>query len=171
MISFLSKYDSVLKLHFENSTRFKGTSNLIQNDLILSVGEVMLKTIKKEISEASFVAFILDETTDISNTSQLSKIVRYVTKQGQIKERFLGFVDVSMQRTALALNEIVLSTIEDLDCGLKLVGQSYDGAAVMAGQLGGLQAKVKETYPSALFVHCMAHRLNLVMQQSLNKIR
>ncbi|XP_030752246.1 zinc finger MYM-type protein 1-like [Sitophilus oryzae] len=76
-----------------------------------------------------------------------------------------------MQRTALALNEIVLSTIEDLDCGLKLVGQSYDGAAVMAGQLGGLQAKVKETYPSALFVYCMAHRLNLVMQQSLNKIR
>lgn len=171
MIHFLSKYDEVLKHHLDNSTRFKGTSNLIQNDLILNVGEVILKKIKHEINEASFVAIILDETTDIANNSQLSKVVRYVTKQGEIKERFLGFFDVSMQRTALALNDIVQLIIDDLDCGSKLVGQSYDGAAVMAGHLGGLQAKVREAYPSALFIHCMAHRLNLVLQQSLNNIK
>ncbi len=38
----------------------------------------------------------------------------------------------------------------------KLVAQTYDGAAVMASALNGLQAKVKAIAPSAMFVHCYA---------------
>jgi hypothetical protein len=33
----------------------------------------------------------------------------------------------------------------------KLVGQTYDGAAVMAGELNGLQKKIKSIAPQALF--------------------
>lgn len=172
LCNLLAKYDETLKLHFENSTVFKGTSNIIQNDLIACVAEIMLKKIKNEIDEASFIAIILDETTDVANISQLSKVVRYVTRKGEIKERFLGFVNVTTDRTALALYNIVQTIIVDeLNCGSKLIAQSYDGAAVMSGELGGLQTRVRETYPSALFVHCMAHRLNLVLQQSLNSIK
>ncbi|CAI6353814.1 unnamed protein product [Macrosiphum euphorbiae] len=35
---------------------------------------------------------------------------------------------------------------------------------VMSGHLTGLQARVKEVAPNALFTHCLAHRLNLVLQ-------
>ncbi|KAL7826312.1 hypothetical protein AOLI_G00315210 [Acnodon oligacanthus] len=35
----------------------------------------------------------------------------------------------------------------------KLVAQTYDGAAVMASALNGLQANVKAIAPSAMFVH------------------
>ncbi len=45
------------------------------------------------------------------------------------------------------------------------MAQTYDGAAVMASALNGLQAKVKAIAPSAMFVHCYAHRLNLVLSQ------
>ena len=38
--------------------------------------------------------------------------------------------------------------------------QCYDGAVVMASGLNGVQAKVKEKAPMALFIHCYAHRLN-----------
>jgi len=34
----------------------------------------------------------------------------------------------------------------------------------MAGHLNGVQAKIKEVAPMALFTHCLAHRLNLVLQ-------
>nr|CAH7712282.1 unnamed protein product [Callosobruchus chinensis] len=40
----------------------------------------------------------------------------------------------------------------------------------MSGHLNGLQAKIKEQAPQAVFVHCLAHRLNLVLQQSCNSI-
>ncbi|CAH1112187.1 unnamed protein product [Psylliodes chrysocephalus] len=52
--------------------------------------------------------------------------------------------------------------------GSKLVAQSYDGAAVIAGHLEGLQAKVKKKLKHAIFVQCIAHRLNLVLSRSMD---
>ncbi len=33
----------------------------------------------------------------------------------------------------------------------------------MSGHLGGVQAKLQSVIPSAIYVHCYAHRLNLVL--------
>lgn len=171
LISLMAKYDDCLKNHLEQSSVFRGTSNRIQNDLISAVATIILKRIKQEIDEARFIAIVLDETTDITNFSQLSIVIRYVKSDGSIQERFLGFKNVSENRTADALYSLVYNVIKDINGEKKLVAQSYDGAAVMAGQLGGLQAKVRETFPSALFVHCFAHKLNLVLSQSINHIK
>lgn len=62
----------------ENSNVFTGTSSDIQNDLIESVANVLKKEIKNEIKNTPFVAIIMDETSDISNKSQLSILFRYV---------------------------------------------------------------------------------------------
>lgn len=43
------------------------------------------------------------------------------------------------------------------------VSQSYDGASVMSGRVGGIQAKIKDLCPQATYCHCYAHRLNLVL--------
>jgi hypothetical protein len=45
----------------------------------------------------------------------------------------------------------------------QLMGQGYDGANVMSGSISGVQARMREKYKFAMFVHCMAHRLNLVI--------
>ncbi|CAI6375386.1 unnamed protein product [Macrosiphum euphorbiae] len=37
----------------------------------------------------------------------------------------------------------------------------------MSGHLNGLQSKVLEKYPKAMFTHCYAHVINLILQQSL----
>jgi hypothetical protein len=54
---------------------------------------------------------------------------------------------------------------------VELVGQTYDGAAVMAGELNGLQKKIKSVASQALFSHCYVHKLNLVLQDSCTQIR
>jgi hypothetical protein len=51
------------------------------------------------------------------------------------------------------------------------VAQPYDGAAVMAGEDAGLQAKLREHCKDAVFFHCYAHRLNLVLSQSVGFIK
>lgn len=38
------------------------------------------------------------------------------------------------------------------------------------GNISGLQTRVTEVYPYALYVHCVAHRLNLVVQDALTEI-
>jgi hypothetical protein len=46
---------------------------------------------------------------------------------------------------------------------LKCVAQTYDGAAVMSGDVGDVQAHLKKKHPEAIYVHCYAHELNLVL--------
>jgi len=79
-------------------------------------------------------------------------------------ERFLGFFNVSEDRTAEGLFNLMNSVLQKFDFKTKLIGQCYDGASVMAGNLNGVQAKIKDVAPMALFTHCLAHRLNLVLQ-------
>ena len=76
----------------------------------------------------------------------------------------MGFHNVSEDRTAQGLFNLVNSVLHEFDIENKLVGQCYDGACVMSGHLTGLQARVKEVAPNALFTHCLAHRLNLLLQ-------
>ena len=40
---------------------------------------------------------------------------------------------------------------------------STDGCSAMKGKDNGVQARIRNTYPKAVFVHCSSHRLNLVV--------
>ena len=64
----------------------------------------------------------------------------------------------------------VLSGME-VDAASHLVAQCYDGANVMAGRLNGLQALMRQKVcPMGIYVHCWAHRLNLVVVSSIQAI-
>lgn len=149
---------------------FTGQSKTIQNELISCCEDYLNSFIKQEISNSNFFAVIADDTTDITEKSQCSITIRLVNNIGELKERFLGFFDVSADRTASALFEVLTDVLQPFDFKSKLVAQCYDGASVMAGELNGLQSKIKSVAPSALFIHCAAHRLNLVLQQAANSI-
>ena len=42
------------------------------------------------------------------------------------------------------------------------MAQTYDGASVMLSELNGVQDKIKEDLPEAIFFHCHVRKLNLV---------
>ena len=50
------------------------------------------------------------------------------------------------------------------------VAQCYDGASVMSGWANGVQAKIWEHAPNAVYIHCDAHRLNLVLIDTISDI-
>ncbi|KAF2899736.1 hypothetical protein ILUMI_06438 [Ignelater luminosus] len=167
----MARNDNLLKSHIVNSTVFRDVSSTIQNELISSVGKVMIQEIKAELSKAPFVALIMNETSDINVPSQLSTVVRYVSAKGSVEKRFLHFTDVSSDRTANGLLQHALKVLGDLDCTGKLLAQTYNRAAVMALEHGGLQAKLRQHCKSATFIHCCAHKLNLVLSQSVSFIK
>lgn len=82
-----------------------------------------------------------------------------------IVEKFNGFINCSESQNARSLSEYILRYHKE--CGLspnaKLVAQSYDGAKVMSGRFNGIQALIKCKFPYAIYAHCMAHRVNLVV--------
>ena len=59
----------------------------------------------------------------------------------------------------------------EVDSRSHLVAQCYDWAAVMSGRKRGLQSLMRaEVCPKAIYVHCYAHRLNLVVLSSVFSI-
>ena len=52
-----------------------------------------------------------------------------------------------------------------------VVGQSYDGAANMAGKNNSVQTLIQKDWPHAKFVHCYAHKLALVIKGACSGVK
>ncbi|XP_050065523.1 zinc finger protein 862-like [Aphis gossypii] len=128
--------------------------------------------ILNQIVNVGFFAIMCDEAR-CYREEQLSICVRYVVDL-QVYERFIGFVNVSSGQDAnnilAAITDFFKTQTIDIST-LKIIAQSFDGASVMSGRLNGVQAKIKELYPSAIYTHCMAHRLNLVVVDMCKNIK
>ena len=78
-------------------------------------------------------------------------------------ERFLTYVEAECQN-AESLATYIISTLNKLEIDTSaLISQGYDGAAVMSGSCTGVQQRIKQVAPQAVYVHCYAHCLNLVL--------
>lgn len=51
-----------------------------------------------------------------------------------------------------------------------IVSQGYDGASVMSGRCRGVQKLIRDSVPHAIYIHCQAHVLNLVLVDSVKSI-
>ena len=91
--------------------------------------------------------------------------------ESRIVERFMGFFDINKDRKACDMFDLLTTSFNHLDLTSKLIGQSYDGAAVMAGELNGAQNKIKDIATQAMFTHCYAHKMNLVLQDAPKQIK
>ena len=88
--------------------------------------------------------------------------MRYV-HDGVIKERALG-VFAMHDLTAEALFNFIRDKMKSLGLdSMNCIGQCYDGASVMSGSANGVQARIQNEVPHALYTHCYAHRMNLVL--------
>ena len=65
---------------------------------------------------------------------------------------------------ARSLTKKIFDCLDDLlDNKHNLVGQCYDGASVISGKNSGVAARIQEDCKQAVYVHCYAHKLNLVL--------
>ena len=90
-------------------------------------------------------SILADETTDVSQTEQLSLSVRFI-KDTKVHEEFLCFVSVS-STTGKDSASTILIQLSQLGLNLEhMRGQGYDGASNMSRKYRGVQAKVKELH-------------------------
>nr|CAI5847008.1 unnamed protein product [Callosobruchus analis] len=155
-------------------------SPTIQNEIISLLGTTVRNNIISEIKKAPFLTIILDTTQDLTKIDQLSVVFRYISvtenddnvnKEIKICESFLGFIAVT-DCSAAGLKTVILNLTKEYGIDLtKCRGQGYDGANVMSGVCGGLQTALKEHAPNVDYVHCVAHALNLVLNDAARHVR
>ena len=146
-------------LELRTSSRITYTSKTIQNELIHACGSYIRDKILEEVKAAGHYSIIADETTDTSNSEQLSIVLRFVDADLNVREEFLGFKECKSGITGEALADTLLDTLQNkwhltID---NLCGQAYDGAGTMAGRTRGVAARIQAKYQKALFVHCSSH--------------
>jgi len=125
----------------------------------------VLRTLLDSIRSERFYSLIVNETKDVSGKEQLAISLRSVNGSYEIFEELIGLVEV--ERTDAAS---LKSVIEDvlIRCYIPIGscrGQAYDGATNMAGHLNGVAIQIQSEEPKALFVHCLAHSVNLCLQE------
>lgn len=178
-VDLLAEYDDVLREVVNMPKgKTKYLSPHIQNELIEVLGNQVRANLVGSINSAPCFSIILDTTQDLSKVDQLSIVLRYMEikkvdnliSSFTIKESFLGFFKVSNQ-TAEGLTTQVLKFLENQKIDIhKCRGQGYDGANTMSGAYSGVQKRIKNIEKNAIFVHCAAHNLNLVINDTVKAI-
>jgi len=142
----------------------------IQTELINLIGNKIRMEIISRIKHAKYYTIMLDTTPDISNKEQLSLIIRilHIKKVNnkrvvEIQEYFINFLHITL-KTGLGLTDVLKQESGSLGlCLSNCRGQAYDNGANMVGHKQGVQARILEENPRALFLPCCAHSLNLLL--------
>ena len=92
-VNWKSRYDQELSDHLKYAPEnAKYTSPRIQNEIIGLCEEVIREKILSAIPK--YWSMMADETKDCSATEQVSLCVRFVNKENEVSEEFLGFIKV-----------------------------------------------------------------------------
>ena len=109
------------------------------------------------MKDIKYFSMSMDSTPDVSQTDQLSVIVRYVLFSGPI-EQCLKFLQLTSHKGKF-MADLVLEVLNKSNIDVfNIRGQSYDNASNMSGTYKGIQAEIKKD--------CAAHSLNLVEESA-----
>ena len=135
----------------------------IQNEMVEIAANHVQANIASDVRAAVPFSLICDEVSDVGNHEWITVVTRYI-KNDAICESLLAIVPIT-SLTASDLCDTVMKTLQTHSIDVSnIVAQCYDGASNMSGQYGGLQAKMKEIVgDKAVYIHCYAHALNLVV--------
>ena len=129
---------------------------------------IVRESITKNLTDTSpYFSIIADELTDpISNQQVLCICLRYLKYNTDIPAMCESFIDMSCveRGTSESLKNVIFERL--VQCGLKkenMRGQAYDTTATMSSDANGLQARIRQDVPKAIYSPCNAHKLNLVI--------
>jgi hypothetical protein len=111
---YLSKFNPFLKRHLKmynycGQGKTNYLSHYICDEFVNLIEDKVKNRIIEEIKEATYYSIIVDSMPDISHTDQLSLIIQYVSNNGSIYERFLGFLPIE-HHDAEYLENAILKT-------------------------------------------------------------
>ena len=108
-----------------------------------------------------------DERTDIASMEELTICCHWV-ESGVPEEHFIEIFPLKKANAESIYSALVEYCREkNIQLG-RLIGMGFDGAATFSGDKIGVQRRLKELSPHAVFVHCHCHVLQLASVQAAN---
>ena len=134
------------------------------NGFIEVIASAVRDEICNEISESKIFSVLIDESKDMGKREELALVIRYFKEK--VVERFFS-MKMLTDFDAEAIKDVTKKNIDDISQksdGSNIASIGADGASVMSGQFGGVAELLRsEHFPWLIYVHCTAHRLNLMV--------
>jgi len=163
--------DTIKQYFIEKERKFRYIHPEFQNTFLSLMAKNIQQSLISNIKVAGIYSILVDETQDISRHEQVSICVRYVTESFEPIEVFLGFFQTH-STSAESLVALIKEVLKKNDLNIQNIrGQCYDGAASMRGSYTGVQARIKNENPHAIYVHCYAHILNLCLVDLTKQVK
>ena len=139
----------------------------MQSEMIKVMALKILRDISSDIHNADFYTIMVDEATDVSNTSQMVLCIRWVGDDLEPREDFIGLHAMEVIN-ADAIVKVIKDVLLRMNLAMtRIRGQCYDGCSTMAGEKSGVAKQIKEEESRALFTHCYTHSLNLAVGDAI----
>ena len=151
----------------QKNKKYDYTSKRSFTEMVSVIAEILREVIVSEINEAGVYTILIDECKDNAGHEELSICFRYV-KNGVFTERFFSLHRVPEADASHLVESHIKPALETSKISSLLVGGGADGASVMSGAYEGVFVKLQVYYPSLIYIHCAAHRLNLVVSSFLS---
>lgn len=164
--TLIAQYDKVVETRLQHGPRNASAS--IQNEILHILGDCVRTFVCDGVREAGVYTLLVDETKDLSKKEQISISLRFVDNKAVIHEHFLSFVHAT-EVNAECLTKYIKDALQSFNLDPKcIVSQGYDGANVMSGKCSGVQQRLRTSVaPYAIYIHCYAHTLNLVLVDNI----
>ena len=172
ILHLVAQHDADVKHRLENGpNNAMYTSPEIQNSILHIMAGIIQQKICSAVKKAGVYSILADETKDCSKVEQLAIVLRYVDIDTATQhEHFLTYI-AAESLNAEGLSSYILDTLKKFGLDPKgVVSQGYDEASVMSGHCSGVQHHIKAVAPMAVYVHCYAHCLNLVLVDSTKSV-
>lgn len=166
-----SKFSSIVNLEKLHGVDLGTTylNRLAAKAFTMSIGHVMIESVKEELKQALYVSLMTDGSTDASVKEKELVFVRFIRHDGSCCMRLLGLRDIA-SATAAGLVTVVTKVCDDMGLKYKsqLVGFMADGASVNFGVKSGVIAMLRRDVPWLVGIHCLSHRLELALKSAFS---
>ena len=143
--------------------------NIIEH-VSISMRKKFTSCIKEKRAKLSI---LVDESTTLSRKASLIIYIR-VAFEENLHTVFLDLLELSATDASTIFEELLnclrsYSFDEDY-LSEHLVSFASDGASVMLGRQSGVSRKLSEKFPQLVIWHCIAHRLELAVNDSVEEV-
>ena len=147
----------------------KYTSKDIQNEIIETLADMVLGEIRKKYENADSAGFCFksDGTRDRCNVENLSVMIHFV-RNSMPEEHLIELLELQQLDAEYITSEILIHLSDAGYSADNILSQCYDGASVMSGVRGGVQALLQKKLARYVpYVHCYNHQLHLIVVHAM----